>query len=299
MLKYQQLLTKPHQKQWHTTRQTRVVQLTSLWQSFAVISPQSRAVIFDTSAAHALNHIEQSLKHYLNTHTDRANDNSRVHLESPPVKVVAIILSHMHFDHAGNIARLAQRYNCPIIAHASLHNALLKGICTMPQGANPLTRFMLRLSQLLKINTSTVQSIDPHINDGVAFLGIDNDIERDNEDISTVIKRHPEPLIFLPALGEHTHLKILLTPGHTDASLSLIIDDEIALVGDLFVNYLPFKRHIFPPFCNDKSAVIESWHKLLIKTPETCQLFLPAHGNLLSRRSLQMHYERLQNKIVR
>jgi glyoxylase-like metal-dependent hydrolase (beta-lactamase superfamily II) len=60
--------------------------------------------------------------------------------------------------------------------------------------------------------------------------------------------------------------------------MSVIVGDEIAIVGDTMVGTFPGK--IFPPFADDVEGVVQSWGKLL----ETgCRLFLPAHGSGNSR----------------
>jgi glyoxylase-like metal-dependent hydrolase (beta-lactamase superfamily II) len=49
--------------------------------------------------------------------------------------------------------------------------------------------------------------------------------------------------------------------------ISIIIDDEIAIVGDAMVGTIP--DSIYPPFADDKKLLIKSWKKLL-KTAENC-----------------------------
>ena len=78
---------------------------------------------------------------------------------------------------------------------------------------------------------------------------------------------------------------LLHTPGHTSGSISLIIDDEIALVGDALFHILPWS--VFPPFGNDIDQLIESWKKLL---GTGCRLFLPAHGSEIKKELLERCY---------
>ncbi|MBP1668661.1 MAG: Zn-dependent hydrolase, partial [Bacteroidetes bacterium] len=80
---------------------------------------------------------------------------------------------------------------------------------------------------------------------------------------------------------------ILHTPGHTPGSISLIVDDEIALVGDCMFGV--FRNSAFPPFALDSDQLIESWKKLL---DTGCRLFLPSHGAQDSRNLVQWDYTR-------
>ena len=74
---------------------------------------------------------------------------------------------------------------------------------------------------------------------------------------------------------------IMHTPGHTSGSVSVIIDDEIALVGDTMFGI--FRSSVFPPFADNIPELIRSWKSLL----ETeCSLFLPSHGREKTREEL-------------
>jgi glyoxylase-like metal-dependent hydrolase (beta-lactamase superfamily II) len=80
---------------------------------------------------------------------------------------------------------------------------------------------------------------------------------------------------------------ILHTPGHTFGSISLIVDDEIALVGDCMFGV--FKGSAFPPFALDTRQMINSWGKLL---NTGCRIFLPSHGTADSRELVQRDFDR-------
>jgi hydroxyacylglutathione hydrolase len=67
---------------------------------------------------------------------------------------------------------------------------------------------------------------------------------------------------------------LMHNPGHTGGSMSLIVDDEIAIVGDAMFGV--FKWSVFPPFAEDSAQMIKSWGKLLATN---CSLFLPSHGS--------------------
>ncbi|MEZ5198872.1 MAG: hypothetical protein R2764_21595 [Bacteroidales bacterium] len=63
-------------------------------------------------------------------------------------------------------------------------------------------------------------------------------------------------------------IEIIPTPGHTDGSISVIVDNEIALVGDAAFGLS--KKTIFPPFADNSLQLKESWG-ILLQT--NCQFF--------------------------
>jgi len=74
------------------------------------------------------------------------------------------------------------------------------------------------------------------------------------------------------------NLQIISTKGHTVGSISLIVDNEVAIVGDAMFGV--FKNSILPPFADNKQIMLESLNKLY----ETgCRLFLPGHGKSIGR----------------
>lgn len=68
-------------------------------------------------------------------------------------------------------------------------------------------------------------------------------------------------------------IKILTTPGHTRGSISVIVNDDYAIVGDTLFNV--FTNCFYPPFADDEKALIESWEKLL---STGCKVIYPGHG---------------------
>jgi glyoxylase-like metal-dependent hydrolase (beta-lactamase superfamily II) len=80
---------------------------------------------------------------------------------------------------------------------------------------------------------------------------------------------------------------VMHTPGHSPGSISVIIDNEIAIVGDAMFGV--FRNSVFPPFADDLKQMVLSWGKLL----ETeCTSFLPGHGTEKNRGLLQRQFEK-------
>lgn len=164
----------------------------------------------------------------------------------------ALILTHTHFDHAENAARLKQAYGARIIAHASEQAYLRAGDSPLPRGSIPPTRWLIQYLGRL------AQPI-------FRYAGVAADIAVD--------ARYD-----LRSFGAY----LLHTPGHTRGSLSLIVDDEIAVVGDTLFGVIPGR--VFPPFADDVPELLRSWERLL-ETP--CRLFLPGHGGAIKRTLLE------------
>jgi len=77
------------------------------------------------------------------------------------------------------------------------------------------------------------------------------------------------------------------TPGHTIGSMSLIVDNEIAIVGDTMFGV--FNWSAFPPYAQDADLMLKSWKKLL---ETNCNEFLPSHGTANSRDLVQKCYNK-------
>jgi glyoxylase-like metal-dependent hydrolase (beta-lactamase superfamily II) len=90
---------------------------------------------------------------------------------------------------------------------------------------------------------------------------------------------------------EGVNIKITETTGHSDDSVSIIVDNEIAVVGDAMLGV--YRNSVFPPFADDVLKMLVSWNKLL----ETdCNIFLPGHGKEISRELLQNEFEKYERK---
>ena len=84
---------------------------------------------------------------------------------------------------------------------------------------------------------------------------------------------------------------ILHTPGHTSGSLSLILENEKAFVGDLIMN-LPFSS-LKPLFAENLRQLYQSWNKIL---SYKIKILYPAHGKFVSiERFKKFAYKFLNN----
>jgi glyoxylase-like metal-dependent hydrolase (beta-lactamase superfamily II) len=164
-----------------------------------------------------------------------------------------LILTHSHFDHANNSKRIKEKFNARLIVHINEAGSLNAGKNDLIQGTTLFTRIMVNL---MAKRFESRFSCEPC-----------------QHDISI-----SENIFDLKDFGFNAY--IMHTPGHSTGSVSVIIDDEIALVGDTMIGVFPWS--VFPPFADDIKQLIKSWGKLL---ETNCSVFIPSHGTA-NRRSL-------------
>ncbi len=175
-----------------------------------------------------------------------------------------LILTHAHYDHCENASAVKQSYHPTIIAHRDEAAILSSGRGAIPRGTNGLTRL-----------------ITDWFGDWYGALKavrLECDIQIDAE-------------YALQSKG--LNVTIIPTPGHSPGSISLIVDNEIAIVGDAVFGV--FRRSVYPPFAMEPKQLVDSWTRLL-KTG--CQLFLPGHGRAVSREKLERNYNQKHSKPI-
>jgi glyoxylase-like metal-dependent hydrolase (beta-lactamase superfamily II) len=174
-----------------------------------------------------------------------------------------LILTHAHFDHAGNAKFIQEKFGARVVIHKSEGSYLSSGSNPMLAGTNIFTKIIIKLFGFMLAEKLLYEPCLPDIliNDKFDF----NDI------------------------GFKAY--ILHTPGHSPGSMSVIVDDEVAIVGDAMFGVFPWS--VFPPYGDDSKLMIKSWGKLL---ETNCRVFLPSHGRADSRKLLKMGYEKKRSK---
>jgi glyoxylase-like metal-dependent hydrolase (beta-lactamase superfamily II) len=173
-----------------------------------------------------------------------------------------LILTHSHFDHTANAAFFQKHFNVKVLIHAYETGFLAEGVTVSPAGTNFITRPLMRFLQKKRISRINYEPC------------VANEIIEDNT---------------IPFL--ECNIKIIHTPGHSCGSVCIIVDDDIAIVGDTLFGIFPFSA--FPPFADDTNLLIKSWQMLL--TTE-CRLYLPSHGRSISRNLLENNFKRKKKK---
>jgi glyoxylase-like metal-dependent hydrolase (beta-lactamase superfamily II) len=175
-----------------------------------------------------------------------------------------LILTHSHYDHCQNANSIKQKYNCKIIMSEKEEGFATLGFTPIPKGTTLLTNLISLAGKKLSQKWFEYTPFTPDI------------LVNDHFDL--------ENLGF--------SIRLVHTNGHSIGSVSILIDNEIAIVGDEMLG--TFRNSIFPPFADDIPGMINSWEKLL-KTG--CSVFLPGHGNEISRALLQNEYDRFSRKL--
>ncbi len=168
-----------------------------------------------------------------------------------------LILSHSHYDHADNASMIRSDYKAKVIIHREESGNLTSGKGVIPRGTNPYTRFLTdNFGRLFASRRFETCSYDILIDD------------------------------YYSMKDWGFNACIIHTPGHTPGSISVIVDDEVAIVGDAMFGI--FRNSVFPPFGWDEKQLVQSWGRLL-KTG--CKVFLPSHGSENSRELVKKDYE--------
>lgn len=173
-----------------------------------------------------------------------------------------LVLTHSHFDHVNNAKNIVAHFGAEVIIHEAEADYLAEGKMVMISSSNAFLRQMIEIVSGMSFMNIACRPCQP----GLTFS------ER----------------LDLNRFGFNAY--IMHTPGHSPGSASVIVDDEIALVGDAMFGVLHWS--VYPPFLQDERQLAGSWRKLL---DTGCRLFLPSHGSGNSRQLLLKNYQRRIN----
>jgi len=180
----------------------------------------------------------------------------------PPKKIKLIILTHAHYDHIGNASEIKRITGAKILIHKEDIPLLGSGV-TDSQSTKPLNIWG-------KILLGKISSIDTKFSCFQPDIIIDSEYDLSDYGINA---------------------RIVHTPGHSNGSISVILNSGTAFIGDLAMNGLPLRIGAGEPIFGDNlKEIYTSWRKLIEIGVED---LYPAHGdpfkiniliNILSRR---------------
>jgi len=172
-----------------------------------------------------------------------------------------LLLTHHHDDHAGFAAELVNKTGCRVIAH---HDA----IAPLKQGESEDT--MQPVNRRVKFIFSLFQLFHQQFRFSPLIIG-ENDIILTGDDLD-----------LLKSIGING--KILHTPGHSQDSISVILSDGNAFVGDVAMNFLRLTGIGHRPiYVEDINIVYESWQRLI---EQGAKVIYPSHGKPFYAREL-------------
>jgi hydroxyacylglutathione hydrolase len=176
-----------------------------------------------------------------------------------------LILTHAHFDHVGNAHRIKEKYESMVIIHRAEASDLTSGNNSSTNGTNAVTRFLVKLFGKMILQCCRYE---PCQYDYLVDATFD-----------------------LKDFGFNA--TIIPTPGHTIGSMSVVVDNEVAVVGDAMFGV--FSGSVLPPYAMDVKQMISGW-RILLETD--CSVFLPAHGSANSRSLVQKEFDRRKNILM-
>ncbi len=159
-----------------------------------------------------------------------------------------VILTHTHFDHAGNAAYLKEKGSI-IVVHKNEASWLVQGETPRPPGVKHIGKTIMRFSTLKSVKFPPTT-----------------------------------PDIVISELTQIEELVLVPTPGHTPGSISIVWKD-IAFCGDLIMNltWRPFSH--LPIFAHDLNEVKKSIEKLV---QMGVKVIYPAHGKPVKIENLKI-----------
>jgi len=182
-----------------------------------------------------------------------------------PENISLIILTHTHFDHCGGAEELKRICGAQLAVHRSEVDFLRKGRTTFPKGTRWKGKVLTFVGNILARRVTRYPPV-------VADLLIDDEMDLNDFGIPG---------------------RVIHTPGHTAGSVSILLDNGDAIVGDNVLG-ISVKEH-FPPFANDKHRVIESWEKYI---NAGVKVIFPAHGRKVLIEALIKELPRARKKYL-
>ncbi len=167
-----------------------------------------------------------------------------------PEMLNLLVLTHVHYDHAGSARNLKVLTGCRILVNEKDAPRLAAGRTPFPKGTRWKAKILVGLGRILASRMLRFPVVTADL-----LAGEETDLA-----------------------GEGFEGRFLHLPGHTPGSSVLLLPDGTLLGGDSFFG-IPGKRH-FPPFAEDQKELKFSWDRVPAMDFHT---IYPAHGRPISR----------------
>jgi len=180
-----------------------------------------------------------------------------------PAMLKLLVLTHVHFDHAGSAARLKELTGCRLMVHSAEEARLRDGFTPIPAGTRWKAKFLVALGRTFFRRIGH-------------FPGAEADLlVRDSHGLE----------------GFGFPGRVIHTPGHTHGSMVVLMHGGELIGGDTIFG-LEGKQH-FPPFAEDVPALLDSWKRIRDLQPS---MLHPAHGRSFSYESFLAEFEGVMEK---
>lgn len=168
-----------------------------------------------------------------------------------PNQIKLIIITHSHYDHTGCLAAIKDWSGAQVLASPQTTTLIESGRTAPPVFSNTIINNAVK----------KVLSKNPEHNN-IRHLKVDIVIDKEYD---------------LSEWGING--KIIATPGHTNCSISVILEDGRAFTGDTLFNISPFT--IMPPIVENRELLLQSWQTLIDSGSE---YYYPGHGGMIPRK---------------
>ncbi len=182
-------------------------------------------------------------------------------IQSNDIKL--IILTHTHYDHSGNLHKLAEFTGAKVLVHKNEFENLKNGFTPIPKGQRYFMPFVTRLGRILLPKFASPKPFLANIINtgeyGLDEFGVD--------------------------------AKVISTPGHSEGSQSVLIGKTL-ISGDVFLNL----RYgvIFPHFANEPEVLLRTWQK--IYNLGVTEIY-PGHGPRMKVEKTYPEFEKWKKKL--